>query len=63
MSQGNVEIERRLREAGAVFIEAHDRAVLAIREASHAGMTAEAIAHTSGLSPATVRIFLRAGAE
>jgi len=62
MSQENVELERRLREAGAAFIEAHDRAALAIREASHASMNTEAIAHTSGLSPATVRIFLRAGA-
>ena len=60
MSEQNVELERRLREAAGVFIEAHDRAALAIREASDAGMDAEAIAQTSGLSPATVRIFLRA---
>jgi hypothetical protein len=56
-----VDLERRLREAADVFIEAHDRAGLAIREASDAGMNAEAIAQTSGLSLATVRIFLRAG--
>jgi predicted transcriptional regulator len=62
MSQENVELERRLTEAGAVFIEAHDRAALAIREASQAGMTAEAIAQTSGLSAETVRVFLRAEA-
>jgi hypothetical protein len=61
VSQKNVDLERRLREAADVFIEAHDRAGLAIREASDAGMNAEAIAQTSGLSLATVRIFLRAG--
>jgi predicted transcriptional regulator len=60
VSQENVELERRLREAGLVFIEAHDRAALAIREAADAGMNAEAIAQTSGLSPATVLAFLRA---
>ena len=58
-----MDLERRLREAGVVFIDAHDRAALAIREASDAGMNAETIAQTSGLSPATVRAFLRAGAE
>jgi hypothetical protein len=56
--QENVDLKRRLREAGVVFIEAHDRATLAIREASDAGMNAEDIAQTSGLSPATVRAFL-----
>jgi predicted transcriptional regulator len=63
VSQENVELERRLRKAGALFVEAHDQAALAIREAFHAGMNAEAIAHASGLSTATVRTFLRAGAE
>lgn len=63
MSEENVELEHRLREAGVVFIDAHDRAALAIREASDAGMDAETIAHKSGLSPATVSAFLRAGAE
>jgi predicted transcriptional regulator len=63
VSQENAELERRLREAGAAFIEAHDRAALAIREASHVGMTVDAIAHKSGLSHATVRIFLRPGEE
>jgi hypothetical protein len=63
MSQKNVKLERQLREAGAVFIEAHDRAALAIREASRGGMNPEAIAQTSGLSPETVDIFLRADAE
>jgi hypothetical protein len=58
-----VELERRLREAGANFIEAHDRATLAIDAASDAGMDAEAIARASGLSAATVRVFLQAGAE
>jgi len=51
MSQENVELERRLREAGAAFIEAHDRAALAIHQASNAGMNADAIARMSGLSP------------
>jgi hypothetical protein len=60
VSQENVELERRLQEAGVVFIEAHDRAAIAIREASDAGMNAEAIAKTSRLSPATVLAFLRA---
>jgi hypothetical protein len=63
VSQENADLECRLREAGAVFIEAHDRAAFAIREASDAGMDAEAIARTSGLSPETVRIFLRARAD
>jgi predicted transcriptional regulator len=63
VSKENAEIMRRLRETGAAFIEAHDRAALAIREASHAGMTVEGIAHTSGLSHATVDLFLRAGEE
>jgi hypothetical protein len=61
VSEENVDLERQLREAADVFIEAHDRATLTIRKASDAGMNAEAIAQTSGLSLATVRIFLRAG--
>jgi hypothetical protein len=63
VSRENVELERWLREAGADFIEAHDRAALAIHEASQAGMSVEAIAHTSGLSYATVDIFLRPETE
>jgi len=57
----DTEIERRLREAGAAFIEAHERAARAIREAADAGMPDEAISHVSELSPETVRAFLRAG--
>jgi predicted transcriptional regulator len=57
------EVEQQLREAGAVFIEAHDRAALAIREAADAGMVAEEIAKVSGLSPETVAAFLRAGPD
>ena len=57
----DIEIERRLREAGAVFSEAHERAARAIREAADAGMPDEAISHVSELSPETVRAFLRAG--
>jgi hypothetical protein len=59
----DTKIEQRLREAGAVFIEAHDRATLAIREAANSGMPAEAISHTSGLSHETVAAFLRASAD
>jgi hypothetical protein len=57
------EVEQQLREAGAVFIEAHNRAALAIREAADAGMVAEGIAKVSGLSPETVAAFLRAGLD
>jgi hypothetical protein len=57
----DTEIERRLRETGGVFIEAHEQATRAIREAANAGMPAEAISHVSELSPETVRAFLRAG--
>ena len=57
----DTEIERRLREAGAAFIEVHEQAARAIREAADAGMPAEAISHVSELSPETVRAFLRAG--
>jgi hypothetical protein len=57
----DTEIERRLREAGAAFIEAHERASDAIREAAGAGMPDEAISNVSELSPETVRAFLRAG--
>jgi hypothetical protein len=56
------EIEHTLREAGAAFIEVHEQAARAIREAADAGMPAEAISHVSRLSPETVRAFLRAGA-
>ena len=55
------EIERRLRVAGATFIESHDAAAEAIREARSAGMSAEEIAEVSGLSAETVTAFLRAG--
>jgi hypothetical protein len=58
----DTEIERRLREAGAVFIEAHERAARVIREAADAGMRDEAISFASELSPETVRAFLRTGA-
>ena len=57
----DTEIERRLREAGGVFMEAHKRAARAIREAADAGMPDEAISPVSELSPETVRAFLRAG--
>jgi hypothetical protein len=46
------ELERGLRQAGAEFISAHAAAV---------GMSADAIARISGLSPEPVRIFLGAG--
>jgi hypothetical protein len=52
------ELEGRLRDAGALFIEAHDRAELAIREAADAGMSAQAISEVSGLSRRTVSAFL-----
>ncbi|MGO9487818.1 MAG: hypothetical protein ACLQBB_02175 [Solirubrobacteraceae bacterium] len=56
----DTDIERRLREAGGEFIEAHRKAETAIRDAAGAGMPPEAIAHVSGLSPETVAAFLRA---
>jgi hypothetical protein len=59
----DTEIEQRLGEAGAVFIEAHDRAARVIREAADAGMPAEAISQLSGLSLETVAIFLRASTD
>jgi len=55
----DTDIERRLREAGSEFIEAHRKAEAAIREAAATGMTPEPIAHVSGLSPETVAAFLR----
>lgn len=55
------EIERRLRVAGASFIESHEAAAEAIREARSAGMSAEDISGVSGLSAETVAAFLRAG--
>jgi hypothetical protein len=54
----DTDIERRLRETGAAFIEAHDEAAAAIREADRAGMPAAAISHLSGLSAETVARFL-----
>lgn len=57
----DTEIEQRLREAGAVFIDAHDKAADGIREARSAGMSEEAISQVSGLSAETVAAFLRAG--
>ena len=58
----DTEIERRLREAGAAFIEAHERAARAIRDAADGGMPDEVILQVSELSAETVRAFLRAGA-
>jgi hypothetical protein len=55
------ELERGLRQAGAEFISAHAAAAAAIEEAAAVGMSADAIARVSGLSPETVRIFLGAG--
>lgn len=55
----DIDIERRLREAGGEFIEAHRKTEVAIREAATAGMLPEPIAHVSGLSPETVAAFLR----
>lgn len=52
------DIERRLREAGSEFIESHQRADVAIREAAKAGMSPEAISRVSGLSARTVAAFL-----
>ena len=54
----DTEIEQRLRDAGAVFIDAHDKAADAIREARSAGMSAEAISQVGGLSAETVAAFL-----
>ena len=53
------EIERRLRQAGREFIDAHGNAETAISEAASAGMVPAAISDVSGLSPETVGIFLR----
>jgi|GEM_PF-3338377 hypothetical protein len=55
----DTDIERRLREAGSEFIEAHRKAEAAIREATAAGLPPEPIVHISGLSPETVAAFLR----
>lgn len=54
------DIQQRLREAGGEFITSHDKTEAVIREAVGAGMSAGAISHASGLSPDTVRAFLRA---
>jgi len=56
----DTEIERSLREAGGEFIESHEKAGAAIREAVRAGMSAQTISDVSGLSPETVSAFLRA---
>ncbi len=53
------DIERRLQDAGGEFIDSHRKASTAIGEAVKAGMAPDAIAHVSGLSPETVRIFMR----
>lgn len=53
------EIEQRLHEAGREFIAAHDRVETIVREALEAGMSAETLSDASGLSPETVRAFLR----
>jgi hypothetical protein len=55
--------ERRLREAGREFIEAHDRTAVVIQEAAEAGMPPDAISQASGLSSQTVSAFLRAGSN
>lgn len=55
----NSNIEQELRKVGAEFIEAHEQAAVVIREAASAGMSAEVISQTSGLSLETVRAFLR----
>jgi hypothetical protein len=58
------DIERRLRDAGNEFIESHRKAATATTEAAKAGMSPDAIAHVSALSPETVAAFLReAGSE
>jgi hypothetical protein len=53
------DIESRLRKAGREFIESHREAEAAIREASDSGMARSEIVSLSGLSPETVRLFLR----
>jgi hypothetical protein len=55
----DIDIERRLREAGREFIEVHRKAEVAISEAATAGMPPEPIARISGLSAETVAAFLR----
>jgi hypothetical protein len=57
------EIERRLRDAGAEFIESHRTTAGAIRDAADAGMSAGAISLVSGLSPETVSAFLRSSED
>jgi hypothetical protein len=56
----DTDIERRLREAGGEFVEAHRKTEAAIRGAADTGMPPDAISHVSGLSPQTVRAFLSA---
>jgi hypothetical protein len=56
----DTDVEQRLRDAGGEFIAAHDKAEAAIREAAGVGISAETISDASGLSPETVRAFLRA---
>jgi hypothetical protein len=57
----DTDIERRLRDAGAKFIAAHDETQIAVRQAASVGMPVETIAQVSGLSLQTVQAFLRAG--
>lgn len=57
------DVERRLRETGAEFIDAHEKAAEAIRQARDAGMPAQEITQVSGLSRETVAAFLRASGE
>lgn len=56
----DTDIQHRLRDAGGEFIRAHAKAEAAIREAVEAGISAEMISDASGLSPETVRAFVRA---
>lgn len=56
----STEIERSLREAGADFIESHERAAAAIHAAAASGMSPEEIARASGLALETVQAFLHA---
>ncbi len=57
------DLQQRLRKLGREFIESHDRAGEAIREAARAGMAPDAISHLSGLSPETVAAFLQANRD
>ena len=59
----DADVERRLREAGREFIEAHDRTSVVIREAAELGMPPDAISQASELSPRTVSAFLQASRD